>query len=67
MRSLKGLTMNNLLPKEISLQDLEKLYEHAVEIKKIGDKYGLTGITSIYMTAFHQLKKSQMQIEFPFN
>ena len=53
--------------KEISMKDLQKLYEYAEKIAKIGEKYGLTGITRIFLDAINHLKHKEEQLEFGFS
>ena len=52
--------------KEISMKDLQKLYDYAEKIEKIGKKYGLSGITQIFINALEHLELKEEQMEFGF-
>ena len=52
--------------KEISMKDLQKLYEYAEKIEKIGKKYGISGITRIFIDAINHIKHKEEQLEFGF-
>ncbi len=48
---------------KISDSDLVKLYEYAEAIAKIGKKYGMTGITQVFINALNQLNSKNSRLE----